>query len=53
MALFAAVYAQYHVVTRERLAVSSTDQTKLARYVRAYQGPYQALLTKYLEIMRR
>ena len=48
VALFAAVYAQYHVVTRERLAVSTADQAKLARYVRAYQGPYQALLAKYL-----
>jgi hypothetical protein len=47
------VFAQYHVVTRERLAVSAADQTKLARYVRAYQGPYQPLLAKYLEIMRR
>jgi hypothetical protein len=53
VALFAAVFAQYHVVTRERLAVSAADQTKLARYVRAYQGPYQPLLAKYLEIMRR
>jgi VWFA-related protein len=53
VALFAAVFAQYHVVTRERLAVSAADQAKLARYVRAYQGPYQPLLAKYLEIMRR
>jgi VWFA-related protein len=53
VALFAAVFAQYHVATRERLAVSAADQTKLARYVRAYQGPYQPLLAKYLEIMKR
>jgi len=53
VALFAAVFAQYHVATRERLAVSAADQAKLARYVRAYQGPYQPLLAKYLEIMRR
>lgn len=52
IALFAAVYAQYHVVTRERLALSAAEQTKLARYVRAYDGPYQPLLAKYLEIMR-
>ena len=51
--LFAAVFAQYHVATRERLAVSAADQAKLARYVRAYQGPYQPLLAKYLEIMRK
>ena len=53
VALFAAVFAQYHVALRERLAVSATDQAKLARYVRAYQGPYQPLLAKYLEILRR
>jgi tetratricopeptide repeat protein len=53
VALFAAVFAQYHVAVRERLAVSATDQAKLARYVRAYQGPYQPLLAKYLEILRR
>ena len=51
-ALFAAVFAQYHVVTRERLALSPADQTKLARYVRTYEGPYQPLLAKYLQIMR-
>ena len=53
VALFAAVYAQYHVVIREKLALSPADQAKLARYVKAYQGPYQPLLAKYLEIMRR
>lgn len=53
VALFAAVYAQYHVVTGEKLALSQADQAKLARYVRAYTGPYQPLLAKYLEIMRR
>jgi thioredoxin-like negative regulator of GroEL len=53
VALFAAVYAQYHVVTREKLALSQSEQAKLARYVRAYAGPYQPLLAKYLEIMRR
>lgn len=51
-ALFAAVFAQYQVATRERLALSTADRTKLARYVRAYNGPYKALLTKYLESMR-
>jgi VWFA-related protein len=53
VALFAAVFAQYHVATRERLAVSAADQAKLAGYVRAYKGPYQPLLAKYLEILRR
>ncbi|MBI4887066.1 MAG: VWA domain-containing protein [Acidobacteria bacterium] len=52
-ALFAAVFAHYHVATRERLAVSPADQSKLARYVKAYTGPYQPLLAKYLELLRR
>ena len=52
-ALLAAVYAQYQVATRERLVLPASDLTKLARYVRAYEGPYKALLSKYVEIMRR
>jgi VWFA-related protein len=51
-ALFAAVFTQYHVVTRERLAVSQADQARLAKYVQAYNGPYKALLAKYLQVMR-
>jgi len=50
-ALFAAVFAQYQATTREHLAVSAADRAKLTRYVRAYQGPQQALLTKYLNAM--
>jgi hypothetical protein len=53
VALFAAVFAQYHVTTRERLALSQADQAKLARYVRAYEGPYQPLLAKYAQLLRR
>ena len=52
MANFAAVFAQYQVVTRERLVVSAAEQAKLARYVRNYDGPYEALLAKYLQTIR-
>jgi VWFA-related protein len=52
LANFAAVFAQYQVATRERLVVSTAQQTKLARYVRNYDGPYEALLTKYLQTIR-
>jgi len=52
LANFAAVFAQYQVATRERLVVSAAEQTKLARYVRNYDGPYEALLTKYLQTIR-
>ena len=51
-ALFAAVFAQYQVTTRERLVLPAADLARLARYVRAYQGPYQPLLAKYLQLMR-
>lgn len=49
--IFAAVFAQYQATTREHLAFSAADRAKLTRYVRAYQGPQQALLTKYLNVM--
>jgi VWFA-related protein len=52
LANFAAVFAQYQVVTRERLVVSAAQQAKLARYVRNYDGPYEALLAKYLQTIR-
>jgi hypothetical protein len=51
-ALLAAVYAQYQVASKERLALPATTITKLTRYVRAYEGPYKALLTKYVDSMR-
>ena len=50
-ALFAAVFAQYQATTREKLAVSAAERAKLMRYVRAYEGPQQALMTKYLDVM--
>ena len=52
VALFAAVFAQYQVAMRERLVLPTADVAKLARYVRAYDGPYEELLTKYLQTMR-
>jgi hypothetical protein len=52
-ALLAAVYAQYQVATREHLVLPASDVSKLAGYVRAYEGPYKALLAKYVEMMRQ
>ncbi|MDA1184856.1 MAG: VWA domain-containing protein [Acidobacteria bacterium] len=52
VALFAAVFAHYQVATRERLVLPDEDVTRLARYVRAYEGPYEALLAKYLRSIR-
>jgi VWFA-related protein len=51
-ALVAAVYAQYQVATRERLVLPASELTKLNGYVRAYDGPYKALLAKYVERLR-
>ena len=52
VALFAAVFAQYQVAMRERLVLPADDVAKLAAYVRAYDGPYEALLAKYLQTIR-
>ena len=52
LALFAAVFAQYQVATRERLVLPADEVAKLARYVRAYDGPNGALLAQYLQIIR-
>jgi hypothetical protein len=46
------VYAQYQVATRERLVLPASELTKLNGYVRAYDGPYKALLAKYVERLR-
>lgn len=51
-ALFAAVFAQYQVSARDKVSIPVADLTKLGRYVRAYKGVEQPLLTKYLEVMR-
>jgi tetratricopeptide (TPR) repeat protein len=51
-ALFAAVFAQYHVATKEHLVLSAADSAKIAKYVGAYKGTYRPLLQKYLQIMR-
>ena len=50
--LFAAVFAQYKKATRERLVLSDEEVSRVARYVRAYEGPYEALLAKYLQSIR-
>jgi VWFA-related protein len=50
--LFAAVFAQYQLTTRNRVTLSNADLDKLARYVRAYRGPSAPLLARYLETIR-
>jgi predicted Zn-dependent protease len=47
-ALLAAIVAQYEVV-RAGQTLSNIDREKLRRYARAYKGPEQALVDKYLQ----
>ncbi|PYR63711.1 MAG: hypothetical protein DMF88_24670, partial [Acidobacteria bacterium] len=47
-ALFAAVLAQYQVSLVTGAELSSVDKAKLLKYEKAYKGPEQALLTKYV-----
>lgn len=51
-AIFAAVFAQYQISTREGITLSAGDQAKLAGYVRAYRGADLPLLQKYLATLR-
>ena len=50
-ALFAAVLSHYQVATSGGAELSTTDRAKVAKYARAYKGPQQALLAKYLSSM--
>jgi predicted Zn-dependent protease len=46
--LFAAVLAQYQVTRATGADLSTADRAKLLKYGRAYKGPQQPLLAKYL-----
>ena len=46
--LFAAVLAQYQVARTTGAELTTADRAKLLKYVRAYKGPQEALLGKYL-----
>jgi hypothetical protein len=50
-ALFAAVLSQYQVATAAGLAMSNADRAKVTKYAKAYKGPQQALVAKYLSSM--
>jgi VWFA-related protein len=47
-ALFAAVLAHYQVATATGAELSEADRAKLLKYGKAYKGPQQPLLAKYL-----
>ena len=47
-ALFSIVLAQYEVTSRGGAQLSTADYAALTKYLKAYKGPQQALLAKYL-----
>jgi VWFA-related protein len=47
-ALFAAILAQYQVALVTGAELSTADKAKLLKYEKAYKGPQQALLAKYV-----
>ena len=50
--LFSAVMAQYEVTTHAKVPLSDLERAKLTRYAKAYKGPQQALIAKYLSAMQ-
>ena len=50
-ALFSMVVSQYQVTSHDRVPLSNVTRGKLARYAKAYKGPQQALLAKYVAAM--
>jgi hypothetical protein len=44
--------AQYEVATSAKVPLSDLERAKLTKYARAYKGPQQALVAKYLAAMQ-
>jgi VWFA-related protein len=51
-ALFSAILAQYEIASRAKVGLSDADRAKLTRYARAYKGPQEALISKYLDALQ-
>ncbi len=51
-ALFSVIMAQYEVASRANVSLSNVERTRLARYAKAYKGPQQALVAKYVDALR-
>ncbi|MGH8186725.1 MAG: tetratricopeptide repeat protein, partial [Steroidobacteraceae bacterium] len=51
-ALFSAIMAKYEVASKARVALSDVERAQLTRYAKAYKGPQQALISKYLEALQ-
>jgi VWFA-related protein len=50
--LFSIIMAQYEVTTRAGVSLSDAELARLTKYARAYKGPQQALISKYLEALK-
>ena len=51
-ALYAAIVAQYEASSSAGVSLPQAEIAKLTRYARAYRGPQQALVEKYLAALR-
>lgn len=51
-ALFSMIMAQYEVASRAKMPLSSVERAKLMRYAKAYSGPREALIAKYLDALQ-
>jgi VWFA-related protein len=51
-ALFSAILAHYEIASRASVALSDVERAKLTRYARAYKGPQEALISKYLDALQ-
>jgi VWFA-related protein len=50
-ALFSVIMSQYEVTSRAKVSLSDVERAKLTRYARAYKGPQQALVSKYVDAL--
>ncbi|MGH9346397.1 MAG: VWA domain-containing protein [Vicinamibacterales bacterium] len=51
-ALFSMIMAQYEVASRAKVGLSDDQRARLTRYARAYKGPQEALISKYLDALQ-
>jgi VWFA-related protein len=51
-ALFSAILAHYEIASRAKVGLSDVERAKLTRYARAYKGPQEALISKYLDALQ-
>jgi len=51
-ALFSAIMAKYELASKAKVALSDVERAQLTRYAKAYKGPQQALISKYLEALQ-